>query len=315
MKMRYKRALVTGGAGFIGSHIVDRLVDMGIDTVVMDDLSMGRRENVSKKAKFIKGDVLSESDIDKAIKGVDIVFHNAAKVSIRNSFRELDTDANINVMGTLNVLKSMAKNKVKKIVYASSMAVYGKNTIPIKEDGVLEPISPYGVGKLASEKYCLLMAKENNFDAIILRYFNTYGPRQTFTPYVGVITIFIKRLLEKKPPVIFGDGSQTRDFIYVGDVAEANILAMSGHIKSGIFNVGTGRGNTVCGIAKLLIDKINSKIKMEFGPKVPGEPADSVADTKKARMDLGFLSRYTIEDKIDETIESIKFETRGAERC
>ena len=315
MKIKYKKALVTGGAGFIGSHIVERLVEMGVETVVIDDLSMGRRENVSNKARLVVGDILSQDDISKAMRGVDIVFHNAAKVSIRNSFKDVDSDAKINIIGTLNVLKAMAKNKAKKIVYASSMAVYGKNPLPIKEAGMLEPISPYGIGKLASEKYCMLMGRANNFDAVILRYFNTYGPRQTFTPYVGVITIFIKQLLENRSPVIFGDGKQTRDFIYVKDVAKANISAMLKDTGSYILNVGTGKGTTVRDLAGLLIKKINPDIKVKFGKPVAGEPADSVADTKKADMILGFISKYKLEDKLEETIDKISLETKRGKRC
>jgi UDP-glucose 4-epimerase len=307
--MKYKKALVTGGAGFIGSHIALRLTQMGIETVVMDNLSVGRREFVPKKAKLIKGDILDYGLLKKASRGVDIIFHEAARVSIRNSFENFYDDANVNVLGTVNVLRAMKDNHVKKIVYASSMAVYGRNKLPISETGVLEPISPYGIGKLASEKYCLLMAKADNFDAVLLRYFNTYGPRQTFTPYVGVVTIFINQLLRNKAPVIFGSGGQKRDFIHVEDIAEANILAMGKDIKSGIFNVGTSVGTTVNEIARLLISEINPGIKPKYAPQPIGEPADSVASINKAIQALGFKPRFRLENRIGEVIDWIKNES------
>src|SRR4030042_57865 len=286
--MKYKKALVTGGAGFIGSHIVDRLIKMNIETLVMDDLSVGCRKNVNKKAKLIIGNILDYNKLKKVMKGVDIVFHNAAKVSIRHSFANIYEDADTNIMGTINVLKAMVENKVKKVIYASSMAVYGENKLPIPESGILEPISPYGVSKLAAEKYCLLMGEINHFDVVCLRYFNTYGPRQTFTPYVGVITIFINRLLKNEPPVIFGDGKQIRDFISAWDVANANILAMKSNITGKTLNIGTGKGTSVNQIASLLIKKINPKIKPRYAAIQSGEPRDSIADVRKAKKLIGF---------------------------
>ncbi len=304
--MRYKRALVTGGAGFIGSHIVERLVSMGIHTTVIDDLSMGKKENLPQKAKLVAADILDYKALKKAMKGVEIVFHEAARVSIRNSFNDFYRDAEVNLMGTVNVLKTMIENKVKKIIYASSMAVYGKNLLPIKENGLLAPISPYGVGKLASEKYCLLMGKAYGFDTVALRYFNTYGPRQTLTPYVGVITIFIDRLLKNQPLVIFGNGRQTRDFIHVSDIANANILAMESSLRSEVVNVGTGAGTTVNQIASMLKNKIDPGAKIKYlSPRI-GEPADSVAAVSKAQRLIGFKARFSLNDKIDEVIEDLR---------
>ena len=164
--MKYKKALVTGGAGFIGSHIAKKLVDSGIETVIIDDLSMGARSNVPEGAKLIVADILDYGILKESCKGVDVVFHDAAKVTIRNSFDDFYRDAEVGVMGTVNVLKAMAENKVKKIIYASSMAVYGDNALPIPETGILEPISPYGIGKLTSERYCRLMGQFNNFDVV-----------------------------------------------------------------------------------------------------------------------------------------------------
>lgn len=304
--IKYKKALVTGGAGFIGSHIVDRLIDLGIETIVIDDLSMGKKDNVSGKAKLVVADILDYEVLKKVMQGVDIVFHEAAKVSIRNSFDNFYNDSNVNIMGTVNVLRAIVENKVKKIIYASSMAVYGNNKLPISEDSLLEPISPYGVGKLASEKYCLLMGKFSRFDVVCLRYFNTYGLRQTLTPYVGVITIFIDRLLKNQPPVIFGNGRQVRDFIHVDDVVEANILAMNRDIDSAVLNVGTGIGTSVNQVAGMLVKKINPGTKAEHAPERAEEPADSIASNTQAKKLIGFKARFKLEERIDEVIGHIK---------
>ena len=313
--MKYKKALVTGGAGFIGSHIAGKLISLGIETVIVDDLSMGLRANIPKGAKLIVADILDYDILNQSLKGVDIVFHNAAKVTIRNSFDGFYRDTQVGVMGTVNVLKAMAENKVKKIVYASSMAVYGDNPLSIPESGILEPISPYGIGKLASEKYCRLMGQFNDFDVVVLRYFNTYGPGQTFTPYVGVITIFINQLLKGEVPTIFGDGNQKRDFIQVDDVAEANILAMQKDIKTGIFNIGTGKGTNINQIADLLISKIGSKIKPKYSSLPAGEPADSVASIIKAKESLGFKPQFKLENKVDEVISWIKQINESSSGC
>lgn len=302
--MKYKKAMVTGGAGFIGSYIAAELLKKGIETLVLDNFYMGKKNNIPSGAKLIEVDCLDREALDKALSGVDVVFHEAARVSIRNSVNDFYSDAEVNIMGTVNVLESVIKNKVKKLIYASSMAVYGDaKHLPIKESDTLEPLSPYGISKLASEKYCLRMAKLFGFEAIALRYFNTYGPRQTLTPYVGVVTIFINRLLENKPPVIFGDGEQVRDFVSVEDVAVANILAMESDITGEVFNIGTGKSKNVKDIAALLIERIRPGIKPERGPMQPGEPGSSVADITRARQFLKFTPRYELEDKIEEIIK------------
>ena len=301
--MKYKKALVTGGAGFIGSHIAKELVQREIETIVIDNLSMGRKENVPEGAKLVIGDILKPQDLRGAMRGVDIVFHNAAKVSIRNSFANVYNDVNTNIMGTINVLQSMAENKVKKIICASSMAIYGPNNkLPISEDGELDPISPYGISKLAMEKYCLRMGEFYKFDAVSLRYFNTYGIGQTLTPYVGVITIFIQLLLQSRPPVIFGDGKQVRDFIAVEDVARANILAMEVGKSGEVFNIGTGKGTSINEIAQLLIKHISPRRKPQYGPLQPGEPGSSIAAVGKAKEYLNFQFCHQLQDKIDEII-------------
>jgi len=300
----YKRALVTGGAGFIGSHITDRLLERGIETVVLDDLSVGKEDNIPRGAEFIKGDICDPGIVQKALKGVEVVFHEAARVSIRDSFRGFVDDAKTNVMGTVTLLKGLEGSEVKRFVYASSMAAYGDaRYLPIDETHPLEPTSPYGVSKVASEKYIHNFCEHLGIRSVALRYFNTYGPKQTVSPYVGVITIFIQKLVKGEDLPIFGDGNQIRDFIHVEDVAEANILAMGydGPVK--VFNVGTGVGTTVNRIAEILKEEMKSSAGNKYLPPQPGEPSSSVADVSLAKKELGFTARWTLEEKLPEVIE------------
>ena len=303
--MNARRALVTGGAGFIGSHIVERLVTMGIEVVVLDDLSTDRMENIASGATMIVGNVCELGDVQKAVQGVDVVFHQAARVSVRDSIANFHEDAAVNLLGTLNVLKAIAsERRVRKLVYASSMAVYADtDRPPIGENHLTEPLSPYGIAKLASEKYCLQVGARCGIDVLCLRYFNTFGPRQSFTPYVGVITIFVNRLLNGEPPIIFGDGEQIRDFVHVHDVAEANIRAMESEGLRGIYNIGSGSGTTVNAIARWLIDRLAPGIEPEFAPAQPGELRNSVADISRAVHELRYRPVGRLEESLDEVID------------
>ncbi len=304
--MVFKKALVTGGAGFIGSHIVEALLKENIEVVVLDDLSMGRRENIPPDIQIIEADILDEKQLKFALEGVDVVFHEAARVSIRNSVTQFYTDAQINIMGTLNLLKMLSESGVKKLIYASSMAIYGEaQALPIAESHPLHPNSPYGISKMAGEKYCLELGKTMGIETVALRYFNTYGIRQTLTPYVGVITIFINRLLDGKSPVIFGTGEQIRDFVSVKDVAKANILAMKGDYSGDVFNVGSGKGTTVNHLADFLVRYLNSNLTKKKKKKKPGEPGDSIADISKIQKEMGFEAKYSLEDEIPNIIEWI----------
>jgi UDP-glucose 4-epimerase len=302
--MAFKRALVTGGAGFIGSHLVERLLDEGLQVVVLDDLSMGKREYVPKAAGFVQGDVRDPAAVSAAMAGADVVFHLAARVSIRASVSGFYEDADTNLMGTLNVLQACASHNVQKFIYASSMAVYADAPapVPLREGYKTTPISPYGVAKLASERYAMLVAAGSGFDAVALRYFNTYGPRQTFTPYVGVITIFIRRLLHGEAPLIFGDGEQCRDFVYVGDIVDATLRAMTHNVRGEVFNVGSGCGTTVNQVASMLCARLNPDVAPEHVAAHPGELRNSIADIGKARQLLGYEPRSRLEDRIDEVI-------------
>ncbi len=300
----YKKALVTGGAGFIGSRIARALLNEGLEVHVLDDLSMGKRENVPHGAGFFQGDVCSRGDVEAALEGADIVFHEAARVSIRSSIENFYEDVQTNLMGTVNLLRCCVGSGVKKFVFASSMAVYADCDSPVRvsEDYAKRPISPYGISKLASEKYCLQTSENHGLDCHVLRYFNTYGIGQTFTPYVGVITIFINRLLDGKEPMIYGDGEQRRDFIHVDDIVSANLLSMKSRVQRGIYNVGTGTDTSVNEIARLLCKKIDSSISPVHVDEHPGELRCSIADISRARDELTFHPRESLNERIDEVI-------------
>ena len=301
---RYKKVLITGGAGFIGSHLAELLLETGFEVRVLDNLSMGKLENLPEGVEFLEGNVLDLDTTRSALEGIDAVFHLAAKVSIRSSIDNFSDDAENNIMGTLHLLDCLRDSKVKKLIFASSMAVYSDSPKPnpVAEAYQIEPTSPYGIGKLTSEKYCLNLADALEIDTICLRYFNTYGPRQTQTPYVGVITIFINNLLAGKPPVIFGDGEQRMDFIWVGDIARASYLALASPVKKGVFNIGTGLDTSVNQIAELLIKKMDLDIKPVSEPLKPGELKYCIADITQANKHLGFEPEGILDEKIEEVI-------------
>jgi len=305
MTMKYKTALVTGGAGFIGSHITKQLLEQGLKVIVLDNLSVGKKENVPQGSELIIGDILDEPLVSSVFsKGIDIVFHEAAIVTIRESIKNFYNDAMTNIMGTLNILKASLEFNVKKFVYASSMAVYSDKSsqTPVLENDEKTPIAPYGLSKLTTENYFSHFSETTDLDIICLRYFNTYGENQTFTPYVGVITIFVNRLLKGEAPVIFGDGEQVRDFVYVKDIVQANMKAMQSDIHFGIFNVGTGKGTSVNEIAKILCERINPQIKPVHADAVEGELRYSIADISKIKNLLGFNPKFKLEDHIDSVI-------------
>ncbi|MHC5211568.1 MAG: NAD-dependent epimerase/dehydratase family protein [Planctomycetota bacterium] len=290
------RVLVTGGAGFIGHHLVAALLARGVPVTVLDDLSMGRRENVPEAARFVEGDVRDREAVMAALEGVECVFHEAAIVSIRASVDSFVHDADVNLMGTLNLLQCMAGRGLRKAVLASSMAVYADSPapVPLKEDAPLAPVSPYGIAKLAAERYWLMQCRHDGIDGTILRYFNTYGPNQTPTPYVGVITIFVNGLLRGEAPTVHGDGEQRRDFVHVGDVVAANLAVMDGAAEqtSGrVFNVGTGHATSVNDIAAALVAELGPGLAPRHGPAQEGEMRYAIADAGALRSALGWTPR------------------------
>jgi UDP-glucose 4-epimerase len=308
--MKNELILVTGGAGFIGSHLCEGLLGEGYQVRVLDDLSVGSIENIPRECEFIPGSVLDPAILKKATRNVAAICHEAARVTIRGSVDQFCEDAETNLMGTLLLLKSAGSQGVRKFIYASSMAVYSDSEKAqlISESHPTVPASPYGIAKLAAEQYVLMMSPQMGIDPVVLRYFNTFGVRQTFTPYVGVITIFITQLLNKQPITIFGDGKQTRDFVHVSNIVQANLLALKNN-ASGIFNVGSGKGTTVLEIAELLKSKLHPDAIVKFEPSRPEELRNSVADVKRARSVLKYQPRTNLKVQIDEVIDYLQSKT------
>jgi len=298
------KALITGGAGFIGNHIARLLLDKGWEVVCYDDLSVGKKEYVPDGAELVTGDIRDEDKLLSSMKGCCHVYHLAARVSIRKAVDTFIDDAEVNTLGTLVALRASKNASVERLLYASSMAVYGTvEYSPQDENHPINPTSPYGVAKYASERYILTMAEQWGIEPVICRFFNTYGPRQTPSPYVGVITIFCNKLFAGEAPVIFGDGEQVRDFIHVEDIARGSVMAIESAPAGSIINLGTGVGTSVNQVAKLLVGKINPEITCEHVPPVPGEPGDSIADTKLANNLIGWEAEKKLETAIDDAIE------------
>jgi len=303
--MSERIALVTGGAGFIGSHLCDALLARGLSVRVLDDFSTGRPENVDPRCEVIRADVADRQPVEAALQGVDTVFHLAARVTIRGSVDHFEDDARTNLMGTLEVLRAASKVSVRRFVFASSMAVYADSPdgALMAEDHPQVPISPYGISKLAAEKYVLMMAPSLGIEPVALRFFNTYGPRQGYTPYVGVITIFIHRLLKNEPLVIFGDGGQLRDFVHVSDIVQANVLAMDTPHTGQSFNVGTGVSTSVLQVAEMLRRAMRPDAQIRYEPARLEELRNAVPDIAKARRLLGYAPRWSLADRLGEVIE------------
>jgi len=294
------RFLVTGGAGFIGSHIAKKLMAKG-DVTIFDNLTVGTKDNVPAGCEFIIGDIRDRDRLSEAMKDVDIVFHNAAFVSIRGSFDKLRDDLNTNCIGTLNVLETAAAQDVRKIIFASSMAVYGKpEHLPVRELHPLNPISPYGLSKARGELYCKIFDEKYGLKSVILRYFNTYGIGQTPSPYVGVITTFIDQALKKKPLTVFGDGDQTRDFVWVEDVANANVLAAFSNVM-GAFNIGSGVEVSINQLANMIMNRLGGR--SVYLDKPDGEISRIFADISKARKMLNYRPRGELEKLLPSLID------------
>jgi len=284
-------ALVTGGAGFIGSHIVRRLAATGHEARVLDSFSSGYRSNVTelRGIRIIEGDVRDEQAVNEATQGVDVIFHLAASVGNKRSIDDPIGDSEINVIGTLRVLEAARRHGVKKIVSSSSAGIFGElKTLPIREDHPVEPDSPYGASKLCQEKQCLVYGKLYGIEAVCLRYFNVYGPRQRFDAYGNVIPIFVFQMLRGKPITVFGDGEQTRDFVNVGDVVQANLKAGLTEGVTGAFNLGSGTQVTINTLIELIKEVGGLAPEVKHGPPRPGDVRHSLADITAARDAFGF---------------------------
>lgn len=303
------KVLVTGGAGFIGSNTVDRLVELGHHTVVIDNLSTGNKNNLNAKAVFytcdIRDDELNNIFVQEK---PDVVIHDAAQVSVRISVENPKQDADINIAGSLNVIEAARKSRVKKFIFASSGGtVYGEQEyFPADENHPLKPVSPYGVAKLAVENYLHYYYKSFGLNYIALRYGNVYGPRQDPLGEAGVVAIFSKRILDEKTPVINGDGKQTRDYVYVGDVVDANIMAL-GSDYIGSLNIGTGMESDVIQLFKILRQASATTIQEQYGPAKPGEQRRSVLSNSKAKEILGWEPKVTLEEGLVNTFQWFKY--------
>lgn len=294
--MRY---VVTGGAGFIGSNIVGALTRDGCPVTVLDNLSSGYESNLRPfpAVRFVKGDVRDPEAVATALEGADVVFHLAASVGNKRSIDDPVTDAEINVLGTIRILEAARKYGVKKIVVTSSAGIFGElKTLPIREDHQVEPDSPYGCTKLCQEKLCLAYAKLYGIDAVALRYFNVYGPNQRFDAYGNVIPIFAFSMLRGEPLTIFGDGEQTRDFIHVDDVVQANIKAAHTPSISGAYNIASASRITINELVRLLERASGITPKVSHGPERPGDVRHSLADISKAQAAFGFSPTVGLEE-------------------
>ena len=302
------KILVTGGAGFIGSNIVDALIEKGHDVVVVDNLYMGRMKNLNPQAKFYLMD-LQAAEITKLfeLEKFDVVYHEAAQMDVRRSVDNPVFDASVNVLGTLNILQNAVKTGVKKIIFASTGgAVYGEQDyFPADEEHPTRPVSPYGITKLTVEKYLFFYKLTYGLQHVILRYANVYGPRQNPFGEAGVVAIFIEKMLTGGQPIINGDGKQTRDFVYVGDVVQANLLALD-YPESDIFNVGTGKETDVNTIFRELNTIIGKDLREKHGPAKEGEQQRSVIDYSKIKKTLGWEPRVSLEEGLRETVTYFK---------
>jgi UDP-glucose 4-epimerase len=305
------RAIVTGGAGFIGSHLVDALVARGDDVLVVDDLSTGRRERVNPDARFLQLDIRDA----EAVAGAwaqdrpEVCFHLAAQADVRVSVADPARDALVNVLGTIQVLEASRDHSAQVVFSSTGGAIYGECEAPAPETAPREPISPYGTSKLAGEEYLATANRLYGTSHVALRLGNVYGPRQDPHGEAGVVAIFLGRLAEGQPPRIFGDGTQTRDYVYVGDVVRA-LLAAAGH-PGGVFNVGTGAETSVLELADACMRASGVRLEPVFEPARLGELARSVLDPGLAERELGFRADVSIDAGLAETWRSVAAEGVG----
>ncbi len=307
------RALVTGGSGFIGSNLVDALLARGDEVTVIDDLSTGRRENLD--GALAAGAELLELDIRDAAAVLDAtaraapaaVFHLAAQIDVRRSVADPGADARINVEGTVNVLEAARQTGATRVVNTSSGgAIYGEGrSLPATEEHPVAPEAPYGQSKFCAEGYCELFMRQHGLSTISLRYGNVFGPRQDPLGEAGVIAIFCGKVLEDGTPTVFGDGLQTRDYVYVSDVVEANLLA-AGSRASGPFNIGTGVATSVLDLVSALGDLTDRPFEPEMAPERPGEVRHIVLDTSRAREELGWEAKVGIDEGLERTMASLR---------
>jgi len=300
--------LVTGGAGFIGSHVVDAYIREGHSVVVIDDLSSGVRENLNPKAEFHQLDIRNE-DIEKVFQShpIDVVNHHAAQMDVRRSVVDPKFDASVNVLGGLNVFEAARRHGVRKIIFSSTGgAIYGEQDyFPADENHPVRPLSPYGITKLVTEKYLFYYKEVHGIDHIVLRYANVYGPRQNPHGEAGVVAIFAKKMIQGESPVINGDGKQTRDYTYVGDVVKASVLALQ-YKGSNTFNIGTAKETDVNELFNILKGWLAPLCAESHGPAKQGEQRRSVITSQKIQRELGWSPDVDLTEGLRLTAEYFK---------
>jgi nucleoside-diphosphate-sugar epimerase len=301
--------LVTGGAGFIGSNLVDELLRRGARVRVLDNFSTGREENVAEFASrvdLIRGDVRDEDAVDAAVAGVDYVLHQAALASVPRSIADPGANNQVNVQGTLNVLVAARRHGVKRVVYASSSSVYGDSQeLPKVESMAPNPKSPYAVAKLAAEYYCRVYGELHGLPTVSLRYFNVFGPRQDpNSQYSAVIPLFVKALLEGRSPTIHGDGEQSRDFTFISNVVSANLLACEAKMTGArVYNIACGGRYTLNQLYAALRARIGSVLEPLYGPPRPGDVKHSMAGIERIQKELGYRVGVSFEEGIERTVQ------------
>jgi len=311
MALENRTIAVTGGMGFIGSWIAEALCGKNM-VRVLDNFSSGNPANlakVKKAVRIVRCDIRDAGKVSAGLKGTDMVFHQAANIMIPVSVKDPVFDANVNILGTMNVLEACRKNDVKRLVFASSSAVYGEvEYLPINEDNIPNPKSPYACSKMAAEFYTRLYWQLYGLETVCLRYFNVYGPRQNpDSPYSGVISIFSKRLAENKPIIVYGDGNQTRDFVNVKDVVAANLLAAESDEAIGrAINIGSGKSVSINKLAETMQKAAGRKATVGHEEARPGDIRHSVADIGLAKKTLGFKPQIALEDGLKELVPGNK---------
>lgn len=314
-----RRALVTGGAGFIGGHIVERLIDEDWQVRVLDDFSSGREENLESRLdqiELIRGDIRDREIVERAVDGIEVVFHEAAIASVPRSVAEPVRTNDINAVGTLQVLECARQAGVRRVVFAASSAAYGNaKALPKRETMTPEPLSPYALQKVLGEQYCQLYTALYGLETVALRYFNVFGPRQDpKSEYAAVIPRFICSALAEERPTIYGDGEQTRDFVFVGDVARANLLAADAERAPGaVINVAAGRSTTLSELWEWIRDSVGCPLEPIHAEERAGDVRDSVADVALARELLNYEPVVDLREGIRQTVESFA-KTAGAEK-
>ena len=301
--------LVTGGAGFIGSHIVERLVGLGHEVRVLDNFSTGRRENLASfegGIDIIEGDIRDVSSVERAVKGVEVVFHEAALASVPRSVADPASSNEVNVTGTLNLLVASRDSGVRRFVFASSSSVYGNSPeLPKRESMAPSPESPYAASKLAAENYCRIFSSLYGLECVSLRYFNVFGPRQDpGSEYAAVVPLFVTALLEGRPPTIYGDGEQSRDFTYVANVVDANILALSADGAAGeVFNIACGHTATVNELLAKMQEITGTSLTSQHTDQRAGDVKHSFADISKAEGTLGLSAKVLFDEGLALTVD------------